>query len=154
MPIADVPAIASTAQPARPRRGGAARPARAGARPGLTLVDGARELGRALEGGVEVVEVFVDEARPDTAGRRTVDRALAAGAEIVTATAGAVLARLALRRPRGGVVVGRRPDPRPRRSATLDLAGRIRSSSSSRASRSRATWAPCCDPPMAPAPTP
>jgi TrmH family RNA methyltransferase len=77
---------------------------------GLTLVDGLRELGRALDAGVDVVEAFVDGARmtgPDLAPH--VARLREAGAE-VHATAGDALARLAFgERSEGVVAVVRQP---------------------------------------------
>ncbi len=61
---------------------------------GLTLVDGTRELSRALDGGAQVAEVFVDATALDDNGRTVVDRARDAGAEI-TPVGGVVLGRLA-----------------------------------------------------------
>jgi TrmH family RNA methyltransferase len=64
-------------------------------RTGLTLIDGARELRRALDAGVEVVEVFVCEpllAGPDA--RAALDHLLAAGTT-VRPTTEAVFAKLA-----------------------------------------------------------
>jgi RNA methyltransferase, TrmH family len=61
---------------------------------GLTLVDGARELARALEGGARVVEVFADEAALDDAGRAALEAARDGGASAVQVTA-PVLERLA-----------------------------------------------------------
>ena len=61
---------------------------------GRTLVDGARELDRALSGGATAETVFVDDAALTASGAGTVARATAAGAEIVPVSP-AVLARLA-----------------------------------------------------------
>ena len=73
-----LPAPAAADEPRQPAGQGRVRPARpARARAaGLTLVDGARELRRALDAGVEVVEAFVCEpllAGPDA--RAALDRA-------------------------------------------------------------------------------
>jgi RNA methyltransferase, TrmH family len=77
---------------------------------GLTLVDGQRELGRALDAGVEVIEAFVDAERmsaPDLAP--SVARLRSAEAT-VHATSGDALARLAFGdRAEGVVAVIRRP---------------------------------------------
>ncbi len=54
----DIPAITSTANP-RVKAAAALRDRRERESSGLTLVDGAREIGRALAAGVEVVELFV-----------------------------------------------------------------------------------------------
>jgi TrmH family RNA methyltransferase len=61
---------------------------------GLTLVDGVRELGRALDGGVRVVEVFADETALTPDAAIAVERARAAGAVVIPVT-GVVLERLA-----------------------------------------------------------
>lgn len=77
---------------------------------GLTLVDGARELARALEGGATAVEVFVDEARLGIEGTDAVDEAYRRGA-IVVPVSGPVLDRLAYGdRAEGLVAVVRIPD--------------------------------------------
>jgi TrmH family RNA methyltransferase len=60
---------------------------------GLTLVDGARELSRALAGGARVVEVFADEAGLTPEGATVLERARAAGAVVIQVT-GIVLDRL------------------------------------------------------------
>lgn len=93
MPIDDVPAITS---PKNPRVRAAAELRERGARDeaGRTIVDGAREVDRALSGGAAVETVFVDDGGLTPEGRRTVDRAQASGAEVVAVSA-AVLARLA-----------------------------------------------------------
>jgi len=79
-------------------------------RRGLTLIDGSRELRRALEAGVEVVEVFVCEsllAGPDA--RAALDRLRAAGTPIQP-TSEAVLAKLAFgERAEGFVAVASIP---------------------------------------------
>ena len=88
---------------------------------GLTLVDGQREIGRALDAGVEVVEAFVDAERlaaPDLAP--FVARLRDAGAA-VHPTAGAALERLAFGDRAEGLVAVVRP---PSTSlAGLDLPG-------------------------------
>jgi TrmH family RNA methyltransferase len=48
---------------------------------GLTLVDGVRELARALRGSASVVEVFVDDGRLSPEGVDVVRRAGQAGAD-------------------------------------------------------------------------
>ena len=77
---------------------------------GLTLLDGARELARALAGGASVVEVFVDEDRLGYLGADAVEEAQRRGAAIVTVS-GPVLDRLAYGdRAEGLVAVVRIPD--------------------------------------------
>ncbi len=61
---------------------------------GLTIVDGARELARALAGGARVVEVFADEDRLSGEGLDAVEAALVAGAAIVP-VGGPVIDKLA-----------------------------------------------------------
>jgi TrmH family RNA methyltransferase len=61
---------------------------------GLTLVDGARELGRALAGGTRVVEVFADDTSLTSDAVVVVERARAAGAAVIPVTR-VVLDRLA-----------------------------------------------------------
>ena len=70
---------------------------------GLTLVDGTRELTRALAGGAQVVEVFVDAARLDAAGDAAVAEARHRGAAIVPCAA-VVLDKLAFGDRSEGVV--------------------------------------------------
>ena len=85
---------------------------------GRTIVDGARELARALSGGAAVETVFVDDGGLTPAGRETVDRAAGAGADIVAVSA-AVLARLSYgERSEGLVAVVEIPD---RSLAALEL---------------------------------
>jgi RNA methyltransferase, TrmH family len=93
MPLEDDPAITSPKNP-RIRAAAALRDRRARDEAGRTLVDGARELDRALTSGAAVETVFVDDAGLTTPGVETVARARAAGAEIV-AVGRAVLGRLA-----------------------------------------------------------
>jgi RNA methyltransferase, TrmH family len=93
MPLDDDPAITSPKNP-RVRAAAALRDRRARDEAGRTLVDGARELDRALAGGAAVETVFVDEPGLTTSGSETVARAQAAGSEIVPVSA-AVLAKLA-----------------------------------------------------------
>ena len=77
---------------------------------GLTLVDGVRELERALTGGAKPVEVFVDLARLDAAGRAVIAAARAQGA-VVLPTSGPALDRLAFGdRAEGMVATVRIPD--------------------------------------------
>lgn len=82
---------------------------------GLTLVDGVRELERALAGGASVVEVFADADRLAPEGTRVVLQAASRGAAIVPVTA-SVLARLAFGDRLDGVVA-------TVRIPSLDLAG-------------------------------
>jgi TrmH family RNA methyltransferase len=70
---------------------------------GLTLVDGARELARALAGGADVVEVFVASDGLSEAGEDAVARAVTGGAAVVAVT-GPVLDRLAYGDRSEGVV--------------------------------------------------
>ena len=127
----------------QPADQGRARAPRApGARAtGLTLVDGARELRRAMDGGADVVEAFVCEpllAGPDA---RAVLDASAAAAPVHAVTE-PLFAQAGLRRtPRGGR--RRRPDPDARRWPA-SCCRPIRWWSSSRASRSPATSGRCC----------
>lgn len=77
---------------------------------GATLIDGTRELSRALDGGAVVLEAFVDEARLGTEGRTLLERLARGGASVVPA-APAILARLAYgERSEGIVAVVRVPD--------------------------------------------
>ena len=61
---------------------------------GLTIVDGARELARALAGGARVVEVFADEDRLSGEGLDVLEAARGAGAAIVP-VGGPVIDKLA-----------------------------------------------------------
>jgi TrmH family RNA methyltransferase len=104
----DRPAISSPSNP-RIRAVARLRDRRERDRTGLTLVDGAREVRRALEAGVEVVEAFVAralEARAD--GAIIVDRLEAAGVAWVPASDEA-LGRLAFGDRSEGVVAVIRP---------------------------------------------
>lgn len=75
-----------------------------------TLVDGVREIARALAGGARVRELFVDETRLRGDAPMVVDRARSAGADIVAAS-GSVLDRLAYgERSEGLVAVVAMPD--------------------------------------------
>ena len=87
------PAIASPRNP-RVRAAAALRDRGAREAAGLTLVDGVRELGRALAGGAVPVEVFADAGRLDADGLAVLARAREAGA-LVLPTAGEALDRLA-----------------------------------------------------------
>lgn len=78
----------------RLRRAAALRERRARDESGLTLVDGVREIERALAGGVRPVELFADAARLDGHGRRVLDLAREHGA-VILPTAGPALDRLA-----------------------------------------------------------
>jgi TrmH family RNA methyltransferase len=90
----DQPGIVSPGNP-RIKAAAALRERSARSTSGLTLVDGARELRRALDAEVEVIEAFVVESRlagPDA--RAALDGLLAAGVEIVPVS-DAALSRLA-----------------------------------------------------------
>jgi TrmH family RNA methyltransferase len=77
---------------------------------GLTLIDGIRELTRAIAGGAVIVEAYADQARLEEAGVEALDAARAAGAEVVEC-APFVLDRLAYGdRNEGIVAVARIPD--------------------------------------------
>jgi len=104
------PLVLSSARNPRARAAAALRDRRAREQAGLTLVDGARELARALAGAAAVVEVFVDEARLGAGGREVVDLARDAGATVVP-VAGPVLDRIAFGdRSEGLVATVRIPD--------------------------------------------
>jgi TrmH family RNA methyltransferase len=70
---------------------------------GLTLVDGLRELDRAITAGAAVVEVFASLERLDPAALALVDRAVRAGAAVVPVS-DAVLDKLAFGDRNEGVV--------------------------------------------------
>jgi RNA methyltransferase, TrmH family len=91
--LSDTVVITSTKNP-RVAAAAALRDRRARDEAGLTLVDGVRELSRALEGGAKVAEVFLDAEAVSAAGEEVVDRARAAGAT-VTRVGATVIARLA-----------------------------------------------------------
>jgi TrmH family RNA methyltransferase len=100
----------TSAKNPRVKAAAALRDRRARDESGLTLVDGVRELTRALAGGARAKEVFVVEHALDAAGELAVQRARAAGATIVAVTAG-VLDRLGYgERSEGVVATVRIPD--------------------------------------------
>ena len=142
------PAVLTSLANPRVRAAAALRDRRERDRTGLTLVDGARELRRALDAGVEVVEAFVCEpllAGPDA--RAALDRLRAIGIDDpVGERAGLRQARVrrARRGPRAVVRIPSTDSRRPR------VARRTRWSSSSKASRSPATSGPSCAAPTAP----
>ncbi|MEI7742141.1 MAG: RNA methyltransferase [Chloroflexota bacterium] len=79
---------------------------------GATLVDGIREVTRAMAGGARLLELFADEDRLDAEGLAVVGRARAGGARI-TIVGPAVLERLAYGdRSDGVVAVAAIPDMR------------------------------------------
>ena len=108
----------------------------------MTLVDGARELRRALDAGVEVVEAFVCEPLLAGEDARAALDALRGRGIPVTTTTEAAFAKLAFG-DRAEGLRGRHPGAvaRPRRPARCR---RPAASSSSRTSRSPATSAPSC----------
>ena len=98
--------------PKNPRIAAAAalRDRRARDEAGLTLVDGLRELERALAGGARPEEVFVDLARIDAPGRAIIAQARRQGA-LVLPTSGPALDKLAYGdRAEGIVATIRIPD--------------------------------------------
>jgi TrmH family RNA methyltransferase len=102
------PAITSTKNP-RIRAAAALRDRRERDEAGLTLVDGVRELVRALAGGAVVLDVFVDEERLGDEGAGAVDEARRRGAAVVPVS-GPVLDLLAYGdRAEGMVAVVRIP---------------------------------------------
>ena len=148
----DVAADHEPEEPARPGRRGPPRPARAGrGRPHASSTARASSTGRS-RAAPRSSRCSSTTAGLTPAGRDAVDRARAAGAEIVavqrrrrspgspTATA----PRDSWPSSRSRTSRSRRCDLRP---DPLVVVARGRS-------RSRATWAPCCGPPMRPAPTP
>jgi TrmH family RNA methyltransferase len=86
MPLSHPDAVISSPRNPRVRAAAELRERRARDATGLTLVDGARELGRALEGGARVVEVFADETSLTPDGVSILERARAAGAAVVPVT--------------------------------------------------------------------
>ncbi len=79
---------------------------------GLTLVDGAREVRRALDAGVEVVEAFICESLLAGEDARAVIDALSAGRSPVTSTTEAAIAKLAFGDRSEGIVAVIRPPSR------------------------------------------
>jgi TrmH family RNA methyltransferase len=111
VPSPTLPIVTSAANP-RVKAATALRDRRERDRSGLTLIDGARELRRALDAGVTVVEAFVCEpllAGPDA--RAALDRLRTDGTTL-RPTSVAVFARLAFgQRAEGLVAVVRIPQP-------------------------------------------
>jgi TrmH family RNA methyltransferase len=93
-PLPHPDAVISSAKNPRVRAAAELRERRSRDAAGLTLVDGTRELARALAGGARVVDVFADEERLSPEGSAVVERARAAGAAVIAVT-GPVLDRLA-----------------------------------------------------------
>jgi TrmH family RNA methyltransferase len=88
-------------------------------RRGRFIIDGAREILRAIEAGIRCVEAFVCEELIDSAdGRRTVDALQSSGAEILSVSAD-VYAKLAFGERLDGIVVV--ADTPQRRLASLRL---------------------------------
>ena len=86
--------VTSAANP-RVRAALALRDRRDRERTGRALVDGTREVGRAIDGGARVVEAFVAEAGHRDAATNAVIERLAAVGVVPTLLAGAAMARLA-----------------------------------------------------------
>jgi TrmH family RNA methyltransferase len=112
--MTDAPVLSSTANP-RVKAAVALREHRERAATGLTLVDGARELRRALAAGVEVVEAFVQDAALAGEDARAMLDGLAARGTAVRHVTEPVMARLAFGDRAEGVVA-------VIRSPTTDLA--------------------------------
>jgi len=109
-PPPPVPAITSTANP-RVKAVVRLRDRRERETTGLTIVDGIRELSRAVDADVEVVEAFIADALVRTDDSRALrDRLLAR--DLVTTVSAAVLERLAFGDRTDGIVgVVRMPHP-------------------------------------------
>ncbi len=86
---------------------------------GLTIVDGAREIGRAFDAGVEIVEVFVCDPRIESDDARGVRSRLSARGPRLTPVSRAVLDKLAFGDRSDGIVAVVRP--RVRRLPDIDL---------------------------------
>ena len=115
------PLLTSSRQPARQGGARALRDRRERDRTGLTLIDGAREVRRALDAGVEVVEAFVCEpllAGPDA--RAALDRLRARDVRRSSRPTRRVFAKLAFGERAEGIA-RRRPDPVDSSSTTLAL---------------------------------
>lgn len=82
--------ILSSSKNPRVKAAAALRDRRARDETGLTLIDGVRELSRAISGGVQLVEVFVDETGLSFDGAAAIRSARDAGAAIVPASPGVV----------------------------------------------------------------
>ena len=109
--MTDRPVLSSTANP-RVKAAAALRERRERDRTGLTIVDGARELRRALDAGIQVVEAFVhDAALAGEDARAVLDGLHASGATVHHVTA-PVLARLAFGDRSDGIVAVVRPPSR------------------------------------------
>ena len=103
------PSLTSVKNP-RVRAAADLRDRRARDAAGLTLVDGVRELDRAITGGAKVVDVFVDDARLTPEASTVLARAVRTGATAIPVTA-AVLEKLAFGdRNEGLVATVRIPD--------------------------------------------
>ncbi len=102
------------ASPGNPRIKAAAALRERGVRgaTGLTLVDGAREVRRALDAGVEVVEAFVVESRLAGRDARAALDGLAAAGTAVVPVSDAALSRLAFGDRNEGLVAVIRMTPR------------------------------------------
>lgn len=88
------------------------RDRRARDRTGTTLVDGTREVARAMQGGARILELFVDEDRLRGDAPVLLERAIEGGARITRAS-GEVLDKLAYGdRPDGIVAIAAIPDTR------------------------------------------
>ena len=109
MTAMSTPTLASPSNP-RIKAAAALRERRARDATGLTLVDGARELRRALESGVEVMEAFVCEPLLAGEDARVALDTLRAGGVALTTTTEAAFAKLAFGdRAEGLVAVVRAP---------------------------------------------
>ena len=142
------PALLTSLANPRVKAAAALRDRRDRDRTGLTLIDGARELRRALDGGVEVVEAFVCEpllAGPDA--RAALDLLRALGVDDPAGERGRSSPRS---RSASARRVSSPSSASPRRISRDSRCPRMRSSWSSRASRSPATSGRSSAAPMAP----
>lgn len=84
LPMTTFPDVITSPANPRVKRAASLRDAAARRDTGLTLVDGRRELSRAAEADIEIVEVFVDADGTADAGRQTLLESLASrGAELL-----------------------------------------------------------------------
>jgi TrmH family RNA methyltransferase len=103
MPLPSPGSPISSNRNARVRAAAALRDRRARDAAGLTLIDGVRELARALDGGARIAECYVDEGRLSAEGASAVARARSAGAAVIRVS-GPVLDHLAYGDRSEGVV--------------------------------------------------
>jgi TrmH family RNA methyltransferase len=124
--------VETITSPANPRVKQAARLRDAGERraTGLTLVDGIRELSRAIASGIDVVEVFVAADSPRDASPRAADRdaclsAFSAGGGEVLSLGPRAFAKVAFGDRNEGVVAVVRFSPRSLAEVSFDTGGPV-----------------------------